>query len=418
MINDYSDIVAGENEVWGENGWTRSSGYGGAEDTSSLYAVGTNSIASSGTTQSSVFIEYNSILSGGAFAESGTGVVSIWEDDILVPDTYQWSAAGSGFSTIGETGWYAQSGGESEGSYSYVSQNELITDAAGSDEYNGSWSSDTGSSWGTDGLTEVGSKALTGTWTGETWGSFTTSSATEGTVPGEAVFNLDYQPTLVDEDFIENDDNTFLASIDGQLASVGGFVSAGFLTESYNPSPWEFAYLGGTTIADGATEGSPYTFQAYIGNSYGTSTPDTDSATPNGLPGKEVARFAYFGENYSVPDGVSRSAAPDPSATLVGLAASSRNPTDITIPVLAGSEGSSGEGGDAIIAGGSGSTTAGAAGEGLRLDIGELRLRLGRHRRSVFRGGLGQLGLIDVKRGQPSRWDRRADGGGRRRPGE
>ncbi|MGO9919697.1 MAG: hypothetical protein ACLQIB_34015 [Isosphaeraceae bacterium] len=160
-----------------------------------------------------------------------------------------------------------------------------------------------------------------------------------------------------------DDTNTFLGSIDDQLAYIGSFVSVtDILFVSDNPSPWEFAYLGGTTITDRATEGSPYTFDSYIANSYGSSAPDTDSATPNGLPGEEVARLAYFAENYSNPDGASRSAAPDPTATLVGLAAAWRNPTDITIPTLAGSEASGGEGGHAIIAGGSGSTTGDNAG--------------------------------------------------------
>ncbi len=50
-------------------------------------------------------------------------------------------------------------------------------------------------------------------------------------------------------------------------------------------------------------------------------------------------------------DGVSRDAAPDPAATLVALAAIGRNPTDITIPTLVGSEGSGGGAAPAVVLG-------------------------------------------------------------------
>jgi len=148
------------------------------------------------------------------------------------------------------------------------------------------------------------------------------------------------------ESFLEDDTNTFLSSIDDQLAYIGGFVSINnILSVSYNPSPWEFAYLGGTTITDRANEGSPYTFAANIAAAYGSLAPDTDSATPNGLPGEEVARLGYFAGNYSTPDGAARSAPPDPTATLVGLAAAWRSPSDVVIPCAAGSEGTGGGGG-------------------------------------------------------------------------
>ena len=93
----------------------------------------------------------------------------------------------------------------------------------------------------------------------------------------------------------------------------------------------------------------------------GEAAPDTDTATINGNPNQEGLKLFYFDQNIGSTDGVAQYGAPDPTATLVALAVG-RNPTDITIPTLAGSEASGGEGGDAIIASGSGSATGDNAG--------------------------------------------------------
>ncbi len=361
-IDDYYDGSDGYSASWSTDGGSADAQNAGT-DTSSLQAVGTNSIASSGTTQSSTSFDYNSLdTASGERTVNGVYVRTV--DGESHSDPFQYTGTGTFFGTLADNVWYSETAGATEGSYSFVSQSESSGDLTGSDQDNGTWSSETDSSWAPDMLTEVGSKALTGTWAGETWGDLTTSSATEGTLPGGDLLDLVYPnpgggPSLIPE----NDTDTILSSIDEQLASGLDPVAAiNILFVDYNPSPWEFAYLGGTTITDRATEGSPYTFDSYIVNSYGSSAPDTDSATPNGLPGEEVARLGYFAENYATPDGASRSAAPDPTATLVGLAAGWRNPADITIPTLAGSEASGGEGGDAIIAGSSGSTTGDNAG--------------------------------------------------------
>ena len=60
-------------------------------------------------------------------------------------------------------------------------------------------------------------------------------------------------------------------------------------------------------------------------------------------------------------DGVSRDDALSPTATLLALAAAGRNPTDITIPIAAGSEGDDEGGDDAVVAGGTITSTSGGA---------------------------------------------------------
>ena len=59
---------------------------------------------------------------------------------------------------------------------------------------------------------------------------------------------------------------------------------------------------------------------------------------------RREAKVTDFVSNTGSSDGVSRNGPQDPTAQLVALAAPGRNPSDITIPVLAGSEGSGGGG--------------------------------------------------------------------------
>ena len=72
-------------------------------------------------------------------------------------------------------------------------------------------------------------------------------------------------------------------------------------------------------------------------------SPDTGGMTPNGLPIQAADRIDDSQGGLD-NDGVSRAAPPDPTATLIALAAPGRNPADITIPVLAGGEASGGGG--------------------------------------------------------------------------
>ena len=62
------------------------------------------------------------------------------------------------------------------------------------------------------------------------------------------------------------------------------------------------------------------------------------------------------------PTASPRDAQPEPTATLVALAAAGRNPTDLTLPTAGSQAGGSG-GSNAVVAGSSGTTTA-AAGSG------------------------------------------------------
>jgi len=92
---------------------------------------------------------------------------------------------------------------------------------------------------------------------------------------------------------------------------------------------------GGETDGTGSTDSG---FDPPGNLSDATVAPDTDSASANGLPSQEADKLTDFVQNTGTSDGVSRGAAPSPTATLVALAAAGRNPADITLPTQ-GSEG-------------------------------------------------------------------------------
>ena len=83
---------------------------------------------------------------------------------------------------------------------------------------------------------------------------------------------------------------------------------------------------------------------------------DTSAMVPEGLPSEPLSGNALGVFGY---DGVSRSGAPNPTATLIALAAPGRNPTDVTIPTT-GSEVSGGDD-DAIVGGPSSGSTGGSS---------------------------------------------------------
>jgi hypothetical protein len=82
---------------------------------------------------------------------------------------------------------------------------------------------------------------------------------------------------------------------------------------------------------------------------------DTDSATPEGLPWQLEAKLANFVSNFELGDGVARNGPLPPTPTFSALAAPGRNPADIMIPILTGSEAPGGDDDDAVRAGGNSS---------------------------------------------------------------
>ena len=111
-------------------------------------------------------------------------------------------------------------------------------------------------------------------------------------------------------------------------------------------------YLSGPTSSLGLAA-----FGSFISGSTFGFVPSTDDTTAQGLPGAEAFALGNMAENYGAADGVSPfRGAPNPTATLITLAAAGRNPTDITIPTI-GSEGSGGGGDDDAIVGGTSSSS-------------------------------------------------------------
>jgi hypothetical protein len=89
---------------------------------------------------------------------------------------------------------------------------------------------------------------------------------------------------------------------------------------------------------------------------------DGDMVPVESLPYFELVHHPDTNRTIGIAnDGVSRSDPPDPTSNLLALAAAGRDPTDITIPVLAGSEGSGEGGDDAVVAGPISGSTAGAS---------------------------------------------------------
>ena len=96
--------------------------------------------------------------------------------------------------------------------------------------------------------------------------------------------------------------------------------------------PGSALYLFGSALDLGTV--APGAF--VTGSEFGID-PSTNDMTPNGLPSQEATALGNMADNSGRPDGVSRSAPPSPTATLIALAAAGRNPTDITLPT-AGSQ--------------------------------------------------------------------------------
>ena len=129
--------------------------------------------------------------------------------------------------------------------------------------------------------------------------------------------------------------------------------------------------------------------------------PETDPMTPAGFPSQVLSN------SYALNDGVSREAPPDPADVLIALAAPGRNPADIAIPVLAGSEASgTGSGAPDIRVASTqanGSGTSGAIGSGVLVAQGALEPT---RRRGL---GLWLRGFRDQQHGQRRRVRRRPD---------
>ncbi|MGO9470316.1 MAG: hypothetical protein ACLQVF_39975 [Isosphaeraceae bacterium] len=112
--------------------------------------------------------------------------------------------------------------------------------------------------------------------------------------------------------------------------------------DSDNPPMPVVVYMGGVTLSAGSS-GTGFNPTGNFSN--GTAAANTDSADPVGLSKQEQAKLASFINNIGSSDGGSRNGPQDPTATHLALASPARNPADITIPVLVGSEGSGGGGG-------------------------------------------------------------------------
>jgi hypothetical protein len=148
-----------------------------------------------------------------------------------------------------------------------------------------------------------------------------------------------------------------VVDLQAPVAALGVYIEGGFTDLLYIVGAEYSTFTIDPEVFRGglATTGQP-----------ATAAPETDSSTADGLPSQEASQLggslAGFGQNLGAPDGVSRAAAPDPTSNLVALAAAGRNPTDITIPTLTGSEGaSSGGSGDVVTAGASSGSSSSSA---------------------------------------------------------
>jgi hypothetical protein len=114
--------------------------------------------------------------------------------------------------------------------------------------------------------------------------------------------------------------------------------------QTYNPPLTVIDYRGGVTTS--VTEGEAgIGFNATGVLANGSAAADTDSSTPMGLPSQEHEKLATFVRNVGASDGVSRNGPQVLTAVHQALVAPGRNPAPVTIPVMAGSEGSGGGGG-------------------------------------------------------------------------
>ena len=166
-------------------------------------------------------------------------------------------------------------------------------------------------------------------------------------VGGEGSGGLDEYPLLLD--------CVTVASAGGSFLELDDLRSGTY----YIAPLWVEAYRGGVEV-DGASPDSGFNPAGDLAD--GTAAPDTHIATPNGLPAQVTTTLASFVQNVGNSDGVAIGATISPTATLTAIAAAGRNPTDITIPVLVGSEGSGDGGGDddAIAAGSTSGSPAGS----------------------------------------------------------
>ena len=80
--------------------------------------------------------------------------------------------------------------------------------------------------------------------------------------------------------------------------------------------------------------------------------PSTNGMTAHGLPAEKATALHNLAQNTGPDDGVSHTSTSQPTSVLVTLAAAGRNPTDITIPTQAGTEGSGGDDEEDAAAGG------------------------------------------------------------------
>ena len=104
-------------------------------------------------------------------------------------------------------------------------------------------------------------------------------------------------------------------------------------------------YRGGYEWS-GGTSGTGFNATAVLNN--GTAAPDTDAASPNGMPWDENARL----NDYVANIGVVHNGAILSTPVLTAPAAPGRNPADIAIAILTGGEASGGEGDDDVAGGG------------------------------------------------------------------
>jgi hypothetical protein len=123
----------------------------------------------------------------------------------------------------------------------------------------------------------------------------------------------------------------------GSLGTGGGGSSSSGSGGSGVPAPYVVPDSASMYLSGSALDLDVASLGAFPSGSTIGFTPNTNTATPNGLPDQEATALGNMAQNQGAPDGVSRSAPPSPTATLTALAAAGRNPTDLTLPTV-GSE--------------------------------------------------------------------------------
>ena len=116
------------------------------------------------------------------------------------------------------------------------------------------------------------------------------------------------------------------------------------------------AYLSGST-SDLAVAPLAALITGSGSNSTFGFVPSTNGMTAHGLPLEKATALHNLAQNDGPDDSVSHTSTSQPTTVLVTLAALGRNPTDITIPTQAGSEGSGGDDDDDAETGDGGATT-------------------------------------------------------------